>query len=187
MPATNILALSMPRKESDSEVNSFPLKLGEKRLKFILLLFITIDYSPFSSFPLHWLDTCQRQFISRAPNLLRTVSFAHPINARAVPWRQRGSCWRSRGSVAAPGPGRVTFFEFPHCQHSVLRWELPDAQGFVVAHGGAHGQEGMSCQAPHLSFHVALEESIPCKRKSCMWGCVIRSNLGLPHFASPRQ
>lgn len=53
MPATNILALSMPRKESDSEVNSFPLKLGEKRLKFILLLFITIDYSPFSSFPLH--------------------------------------------------------------------------------------------------------------------------------------
>lgn len=53
MSATNTLALSILRKENDSEVNSFPLESEENRLTFILLLSITIDYNPFSFYPFH--------------------------------------------------------------------------------------------------------------------------------------
>ena len=96
MSATDMLALSILRKENDSEVNSFSLESEENRLKFILLLSTTIDHNPFSFCPFHWLDTCQRQFISYASNFLMTVSSSYLINARDVHRKQRWNCYRNR-------------------------------------------------------------------------------------------
>lgn len=96
MSATNMLALSILRKDNDSEVNSFSLESEKNRLKLILLLFITIDYIPFSFYPFHWLDTCQRQFTSYASNFLMTVPSSYLINACDVHRKQRWNCYRNR-------------------------------------------------------------------------------------------
>lgn len=52
---------------------------------------------------------------------------------------------------------RLTFSEFAHGQHAVAGREVPYAQGFVVADGGAEREVGVAGQPPHFSLHVTLK------------------------------
>lgn len=67
----------------------------------------------------------------------------------ALGWGPSTSCRASRQ--------KLTFSEFAHSQHAVAGREVPYAQGFVVADGGAEREVGVTGQAPHFSFHVTLE------------------------------
>lgn len=52
---------------------------------------------------------------------------------------------------------RLTFSEFAHGQHAVAGRQVPYAQGFVIADGGAEREVGVAGKAPHFSLHVTLE------------------------------
>lgn len=60
-------------------------------------------------------------------------------------------------TLPLPASGRpLTFAEFAHGQHAVAGREVPYAQGFVIADGGAQREVGVAGQAPHFSLHVTL-------------------------------
>ena len=54
----------------------------------------------------------------------------------------------------------LTSLQLADGHHAVIGRRLPQSEGFIVADGGADGEEGVGGQTPNLALHVTLQTHI---------------------------